>query len=150
MWIRIYILSKQYRSRRRQFIFSPKVFYLRIEESDICLFEQKAKEEREEKLTFIVQKQSILELKQSKILELQEQIKQAERKIETLTLSHKNFFQKREELYERISQLDKDGFRLQSQLDKLKEQLDTEIEYLWGEYELSPSAFSFFFCLLLK
>ncbi len=110
------------------------------EKSDICFSQEKSKEEREEKLIFITQKQSILELKKNKILEFQEQIKQTERKMETLTLNHKNFFQKREELYERISQLDKDGFRLQSQLDKLKEQLDTEIEYLWGEYELSPSA----------
>ena len=49
------------------------------------------------------------------------------------------FFAKREELTERISQLDKDLFRLQSQKEKLEEKQESFVEYLWSEYELTYS-----------
>ncbi len=52
----------------------------------------------------------------------------------------KSLFEKREELSARISQLDKDQFRIQSQQEKLNERLDRQTEYMWNEYELTLSA----------
>ncbi len=49
----------------------------------------------------------------------------------------KQLFDKREELAGRMSQLDKDLFRLQSQKEKLEEKLEHHIEYMWNEYELT-------------
>ena len=51
----------------------------------------------------------------------------------------KHFFEKREELSDRISRLDKDLFRLQSQREKLEERRDASISYMWSEYELTFS-----------
>ena len=58
---------------------------------------------------------------------------------EKMTKSHKGFFTKREELQSRIGMLDKEGFRLQNQMDKLAEVIDTQITYMWDEYELTLS-----------
>ncbi len=49
----------------------------------------------------------------------------------------KQLFDKREELAGRMSQLDKDLFRLQSQKEKLEEKLERHVEYMWNEYELT-------------
>lgn len=52
----------------------------------------------------------------------------------------KEFFGKREELTERMSLLDKDVFRLQSQKEKLEERLEGLTDYMWSEYELTYTA----------
>ena len=52
----------------------------------------------------------------------------------------KSFFGKREDLSGRIGRLDKDLFRLQSQREKLEERRESQITYLWNEYELTPAA----------
>ncbi len=52
----------------------------------------------------------------------------------------KSFFGKREDLSGRIGRLDKDLFRLQSQREKLEERRESQITYLWNEYELTPGA----------
>ncbi len=51
--------------------------------------------------------------------------------------NHKDFFSKREQLSERISTLDREIFRLNSQKEKLEEQKDTQINYMWEEYEIT-------------
>ena len=50
---------------------------------------------------------------------------------------HKEFFTKREELSEKMNQLDKDIYRLNSQKEKLEEQQDSQINYMWNEYEIT-------------
>lgn len=52
----------------------------------------------------------------------------------------KSFFGKREDLSGRIGRLDKDLFRLQGQREKLEERRESQITYLWNEYELTPGA----------
>lgn len=56
---------------------------------------------------------------------------------EAMAKEQKGFFQKREELSDRISRLDKELFRLQSQKEKLDEKLEHQINYMWQEYELT-------------
>jgi len=49
------------------------------------------------------------------------------------------FFDAREEESRRIASLDKDAYRLQIQKERMDEGLEKQVEYLWTEYELTPS-----------
>ncbi|MFR3727522.1 chromosome segregation protein SMC [Lacrimispora sp.] len=97
--------------------------------------------------------QFVIEEKQKEIEELKKQIwkekahaeeleqliqDKAARK-ETKAREQKELFQKREELTGRISLLDKEQFRLQSQKEKLNERLEGHVNYMWNEYELTFS-----------
>lgn len=53
--------------------------------------------------------------------------------------SHKAFFEKRDHLSGQISLLDKECFRLKSQMEKLEESRETQISYMWEEYEITPN-----------
>ena len=53
---------------------------------------------------------------------------------EELTAKNKNFFSKREELSERMNSLDKEVYRLNSQKERLEENISTQINYMWEEY----------------
>ena len=52
---------------------------------------------------------------------------------------HKSFLAKRESLYERKAELDKELFRLNDKKEKLKEQIETQCAYMWEEYEMTLS-----------
>ncbi|SET72375.1 chromosome segregation protein SMC [Lacrimispora sphenoides] len=58
---------------------------------------------------------------------------------ESSSREQKELFRKREELTGRISLLDKELFRLQSQKEKLDEWMESHINYMWNEYELTFS-----------
>ncbi|MDR0923707.1 MAG: chromosome segregation protein SMC [Hungatella sp.] len=58
---------------------------------------------------------------------------------ETSSREQKELFRKREELTGRISLLDKEMFRLQSQKEKLDEWMESHVNYMWNEYELTFS-----------
>ncbi len=68
-----------------------------------------------------------------------EEMKQAQISKEEKTAGQKQFFDKREELSERISTLDKELFRLQNQREKQEEKRDSFVDYMWNEYELTYS-----------
>ncbi len=53
--------------------------------------------------------------------------------------THKEFFDKREKLTASISELDKETFRLNSQIEKLNDANDAQYEYMWNEYEITLS-----------
>ncbi|MBQ6544997.1 MAG: chromosome segregation protein SMC [Lachnospiraceae bacterium] len=52
---------------------------------------------------------------------------------------HKGFFEKRDALSAALTELDKELFRLGGQKEKLSETIDTQTEYIWTEYGLTPS-----------
>lgn len=52
---------------------------------------------------------------------------------------HKDFFEKRDQLSGQIGLLDKECFRLKSQMDKLEESREERISYMWEEYEITPN-----------
>ena len=54
--------------------------------------------------------------------------------------SRQSFFSTREELAEKNTLLDREVFRLEQQIAKLKEDQEKAIAYLWEEYELTPVA----------
>ena len=58
---------------------------------------------------------------------------------EERSTSHKSFFEKRDHLSEKISLLDKECFRLRSQAEKIEEQRESQISYMWEEYEITPN-----------
>lgn len=60
-------------------------------------------------------------------------------KEEKLTL-RKSFFDRREELSDDITRLDREIFRLEDQLAKLEESQEKSTAYLWEEYDLTPVA----------
>lgn len=57
-----------------------------------------------------------------------------------MSTDHKGFFSKREELSSRMSNLDKEVFRLTNQKEKLEEASESQINYMWEEYELTYSS----------
>ncbi len=58
---------------------------------------------------------------------------------EELSAKQKNFFAVREELSERMNALDKEVYRLGSQKEKLEESIESQINYMWDEYEITLS-----------
>ena len=58
---------------------------------------------------------------------------------EKRSTSHKTFFEKRDHLSEKTSLLDKECFRLRSQTEKIEEQREGQISYMWEEYEITPN-----------
>ena len=93
----------------------------------------------------------IVEAKRQEIAHLQElianameqrdilaaQVEEQSAKKDSKTKEQKEFFGKREELSQRITRLDKELFRLQSQKEKLEEKQESQINYMWNEYELT-------------
>ncbi len=58
---------------------------------------------------------------------------------ELLSNKQKSFFARREELTDKESALDKEAFRLSTQKDKLESSIESQINYMWEEYEITLS-----------
>lgn len=58
---------------------------------------------------------------------------------EELSTKQKNFFTSREELSERMTALDKEVYRLNSQKERMEESIESQINYMWDEYEITLS-----------
>ncbi len=58
---------------------------------------------------------------------------------EELSGRQKNFFASREELSERMAALDKEVYRLGSQKERMEESIESQINYMWDEYEITLS-----------
>ncbi|MCD8336487.1 MAG: chromosome segregation protein SMC [Lachnospiraceae bacterium] len=71
---------------------------------------------------------------------LQEELTELSAKREELSRTQKQFFTAREDLAGQISLLDKDAFRLKTQVEKITEQKDARINYMWEEYALTWSS----------
>lgn len=56
---------------------------------------------------------------------------------EELGARQKNFFQEREEMSEQMNRLDKEVYRLNSQMERLQESIQSQIDYMWNEYEIT-------------
>lgn len=64
-------------------------------------------------------------------------LKEKQQTKEELTQKQKNFFTTREEISERKNALDKEVYRLNSQREKLEESMETQVNYMWNEYEIT-------------
>ena len=100
---------------------------------------QSSKEDVERK------KESILEIEKT-ILASHTTQSDAERKLkediaakEELSAKQKNFFNEREELSTRMNALDKEVYRLNAQKERLETSIESQINYMWDEYEITLS-----------
>lgn len=89
--------------------------------------------------------EEILQIR-NQIHAMEENMRQLAETIETQTkikeadsAEQKKFFDAREEINGRVNALDKEAFRLQNQTERLEEHLEKQVEYLWTEYEMTPS-----------
>ena len=58
---------------------------------------------------------------------------------EELSTKQKNFFTERENLSQQMNSLDKEVYRLNGQKEKMEESIETQINYMWEEYEITLS-----------
>ena len=71
---------------------------------------------------------------------LSRQLEEAVQQRDEMNREYRTYFTKQEEIAERKNQLDKELFRLNSQLERLKEEEESRTSYMWIEYELTPHA----------
>lgn len=98
---------------------------------------KKATQTVEEKQGEIADKQEQIKAYIETVTALEKKIRDTQQEREHITSIHKNFFEKREELSGQMNDLDKEAFRLNSQKEKLTEQSDQMMSYMWEEYELT-------------
>ena len=67
----------------------------------------------------------------------QKSLKEDTEKKESLTKKQKGFFERSEEVANRKSALDKEVFRLNANKERLEESIESMINYMWSEYELT-------------
>ncbi|MCM1326085.1 MAG: chromosome segregation protein SMC [Bacteroidales bacterium] len=90
-------------------------------------------------------KQNILELEKTITASYDEQneseklLKENVVRKEELGAKQKNFFRSREQLSEQMNSLDKEVYRLNAQREKLQESVESQINYMWAEYEITLS-----------
>ena len=96
-----------------------------------------ASEEIKKKETQIKDIQETIENSKELFEEIENEIKQFVAEKEELTKKHKAFLAKREELSKRMSELDKEAFRLNSKREGYEEASEKQISYMWDEYELT-------------
>ena len=66
-------------------------------------------------------------------------LKESMARREELSARQKDFFRSREEMAEKMSSLDKEVYRLTAQKERLEENLEAQINYMWDEYEITLS-----------
>ena len=120
----------------------------RIEMEVSHLIEEKNRilDSKKESSNTIDSRQEAIKNIKKQIIVVDEQKKQVEQKMNDLNIErekqvreHKEFFGKREMISEKISQLDREAFRLNSTKEKLEEAKENHVNYMWGEYELTYS-----------
>lgn len=82
-------------------------------------------------------RQKIVEAEES-IHNLESELQQMLEQKETLSVRQKGFFKQREDLSGQQTLLDKEIFRLSNQKEKLEEVKESQTNYMWEEYELTP------------
>jgi len=109
------------------------------EEEAIKLDMQKSFHIIQEKREIIKKTEELIKETDTVLLSLDEKIKSRIAEKENISKIHKSFFEKRDELSLRIHNLEKELIRLGNQKEKLAEQLDQQINYIWNEYGLTYS-----------
>lgn len=90
-------------------------------------------------------KQSIIELEKTILAsnaaqsESETNLKESIAQREELSIKQKNFFQSREQVSEHMTSLDKEVYRLNAQKEKLEGAIESQINYMWDEYEITLS-----------
>ncbi len=117
---------------------NEEIHRLNLEEQEIrsSLSSQDGEIQAKEAEIQAVQQQ--MEEEQAKSEEFSERIESASRNREEKNKIQKGFFVKRDELSDHKNRMDKECFRLTTQLEKLEERREGLINHLWNEYEITP------------
>jgi chromosome segregation protein len=110
------------------------------EETNLNTAKKEASSQVHDKLNLIQSTQENVESCQTKTKGYEARISELNLIKEDITKNHKNFFEKREFLSKEMNELDKECFRLSNQMEKLTEQIDEKMNYMWEEYELTYSS----------
>ena len=100
------------------------------------------KEETEAKKVSIEEIKKTIAASETTFTQLESEIKESVAKKEDMNKEYKSFFEKRQDISDRISALDKEIFRLDSHRDKLNDAISYQNNYMWQEYELTYHAAS--------
>lgn len=109
-------------------------------DSDIATIKENAKSSKEDianNTKRIEEIKSTIAASDDSFGQLEAEIKENVEKRENLNNSHKNFFEQRQEISDRISELDKEIYRLDSQKEKINDAISYQNNYMWNEYELT-------------
>ena len=97
------------------------------------------KEEVERKKESILEIEKTIEASHTAQTDAEKKLKEDMETKETLSGKQKNFFTSREELSQRATALDKEVYRLNAQKDRMEESIESQINYMWDEYEITLS-----------
>lgn len=118
---------------------NQEISELKAESDDIQLKMSSTNEEISAKNSEILQVKEKIAVSSKQIEDCKTKIESLKEKRNNYTNSHKVFFDKRESISGRISDLDKEVYRLNATKEKLEESLDILTDYMWDEYELTYS-----------
>ncbi|MDO5135056.1 MAG: chromosome segregation protein SMC [Eubacteriales bacterium] len=110
------------------------------EEEELHQILEKGKEEIQKKGQAIIGLEEEIQRGRTKEDEARVLMEEWQREKDGKNESHRSIFQRRDELSGQISLLDKECFRLRSQIEKLEESREAQIAYLWEEYEITPNS----------
>ena len=96
-----------------------------------------AREDAEKKKQDIEEIKKTILASDEEYTRLEQELKEKTKRREEMSAEYKGFFDKREEIQNRINALDKEIFRLTSQREKLEESKENQTNYMWEEYELT-------------
>ena len=97
------------------------------------------KEEAERKKESILEIEKTIAASHTTQTDAEKKMKEDIETKEALSSKQKNFFNTREELSQRMADLDKEVYRLNSQKERMEESLESQINYMWNEYEITLS-----------
>lgn len=118
---------------------NQEISELKAESDDIQLKMASTNEEISAKNSEILQVKEKIAVSSKQIEDCKTKIETLKEKRNNYTNSHKVFFDKRESISGRITDLDKEVYRLNATKEKLEESLDVLTDYMWDEYELTYS-----------
>ena len=98
--------------------------------------EEEAEAERREEIACL---RSEIESEAERMNELDILLAEKQKEQEDQRAKQQGFFEAREDLSRRISELDKENYRLEGIRQRLEEQIEKQAEYIWTEYEMTPS-----------
>ncbi len=108
-----------------------------VREKQLLLSGQDLQQSVREKEKDIASLEEEILMREARISEYRSRIETLNLRKEELTQKQKNFFAESESLSQQESLLDRECFRLESQIEKLQESRESRISYMWEEYELT-------------
>ena len=109
----------------------------KAELSEITENIEKNQKEAEEKLLSIEEIKKTLDASETFQSDAEDKLKHLIIEKEQLSEKQKNFFTNREKMAEKIAALDKEVYRLTNQKERHEESIQSQINYMWNEYEIT-------------